>query len=102
MHESIGWGLWSTKRMYAISGAAVLATNFLKTFLDYPQRQMPGSFNTDRIMELLALSKAEGTVPLETALPQEEVLWGYHSSLIVVTSSHRSGWTTALRAVVGQ
>ena len=59
-----------------------------------------GTGHFDRIMELLALSKAEGTVPLETALPQEEAHWGYHSSLIVITSSHRSGWTTALRELI--
>ena len=60
MHESIGWGLWSTKRMYAISGAALLATNFMKTFLDYPQRQTPGSFNVDRIIEQLETARGAG------------------------------------------
>ena len=60
MHESIGWGDWSARRMYAISGAAWLATNFMKTFLDYPQRQMPGSFNVDRIIEQLEAARAAG------------------------------------------
>jgi arylsulfatase A-like enzyme len=60
MHESIGWGLWSTKRMYAINGAALLATNFMKTFLDWPQRQMPGSFNVDRILDQLEAARSAG------------------------------------------
>ena len=58
MHESIGYGLWATKRMYAISAAAVLATDFLKTFLDYPPRQAPGSFNVDKIIEQLEAARA--------------------------------------------
>jgi hypothetical protein len=60
MHESIGWGLWATKRMYAINGAAILATNFIKTFLDWPQRQTPGSFNVDRIVEQLEAARSAG------------------------------------------
>jgi arylsulfatase A-like enzyme len=60
MHESIGWGPWSTQRMYAISGAALLATNFMKTFLDYPQRQTPGSFSADRIIDQLEAASGAG------------------------------------------
>ena len=60
MHESIGWGQWSTKRMYTLSAAAVVATDFLKTFLDFPQRQTPGSFNVDTIMDQLEAVRATG------------------------------------------
>ncbi len=60
MHESIGWGDWSTRRMYVLSGAAVVATDFMKTFLDYPQRQQPGSFSTDAIMNQLEAARAAG------------------------------------------
>ena len=60
MHESIGWGQWSTQRMYVLSGAAVVATEFLKTFLDYPQRQQPGNFNVDAIMQQLEAVRAAG------------------------------------------
>ncbi len=60
MHESIGWGLWSTKRMYVLSGAAIIATDFLKTFLDFPQRQAPGSFNVDNIINQLEAVRAAG------------------------------------------
>jgi arylsulfatase len=58
MHESIGWADWSVRRMYAVSGAAVIATEFMKTFLDYPQRQQPGSFNVDAIMAQLEAARA--------------------------------------------
>ena len=60
MHESIGWGMWSTKRMYVLSGAAIVATDFLRTFLDYPQRQAPGSFSADGIMKQLETVRAGG------------------------------------------
>ena len=60
MHESIGWGQWSTQRMYVLSGAAVVATEFLKTFLDYPQRQQPGNFNVESIMQQLEAARAAG------------------------------------------
>lgn len=60
MHESIGWADWSTRRMYALSGAAVVATEFLQTFLDYSQRQQPGNFNVDAIMLQLEAARAAG------------------------------------------
>ena len=48
-------------------------------------------------MEFLAMSKAEGSVPLDQALAREEELWGYNSSLIVITASHLGDWVSALR-----
>ena len=60
MHESIGWGLWSTKRMYVLSAAAIVTADFLKTFLDYPQSQVPGGFNTDSILRQLEAARAAG------------------------------------------
>jgi arylsulfatase A-like enzyme len=56
--ESIGWGAWSTKRMYTLSAAGLIATDFLKTFLDYPPRQSPGSFNVDVIIKQLEESRS--------------------------------------------
>ena len=60
MHESIGWADWSVLRMYALSGASVVATNFMKTFLDYLQRQQPGNFGVDAIMQQLEAARAAG------------------------------------------
>ncbi|MHC4819478.1 MAG: arylsulfatase [Planctomycetota bacterium] len=56
--ESIGYDPWATHRMFAISGAAVLTTDFLKTFLDFPPRQEPGSFSVDKIMDKLEAARA--------------------------------------------
>ena len=60
MHVSIGWADWSVRRMYALSGAAVVATEFMKTFQDYPQRQQPGNFNVEVIMYQLEAACAAG------------------------------------------
>jgi hypothetical protein len=60
MHETIGYDLWATKRMFSICAAAVITQEFLKTFLDYPQRQAPGSFNVDKILQQMEESRAAG------------------------------------------
>ena len=92
---------------YGVSIAASLAQKYLESQLPvgliaYGDRRyyLPAETGTgqfDRIMEFLAVSKAEGSVPLESVLPREESLWGYHSSVVVITSSHRPDWTLALR-----
>ena len=46
------------------------------------------------------MSKAEGASPLAEVLSREEQLWGAHTSLLIVTSSHREDWTTAVRELV--
>jgi hypothetical protein len=48
------------KRMHAISGAAVLTTEFLKTLLDFPPRQEPGSFSVDKVIEQMQAARAGG------------------------------------------
>ena len=58
MHESIGYGLWATKRMYVLSAAGVLTADFLTTFLDFPPRQEPGSFSVDGIMKKLEAARS--------------------------------------------
>lgn len=59
-----------------------------------------GTGQFDRSLEFLAMSKAEGTVPLEALLPQEEQLWGYNSSVIIITPSNRSDWVIAARELI--
>lgn len=95
---------------YAVSIGASLSRKYLEAGLPVgliaqgdqryflPADTGVGQF--DRILEFLALSKAEGSVPLETMLAQEEQLWGYHSSLIVITPSNRPDWVTALRELM--
>jgi uncharacterized protein (DUF58 family) len=92
---------------YAVSIAASLARKYLDAQLPAgliaygDQRYMlpaeAGSGQFDRIMEFLAMSKAEGDTPLEQLLPQEEQLWGYHSSIVIITSSHHFEWITAVK-----
>ena len=95
---------------YAVSIGASLSRKYLEAGLPVglisqgDQRYFlpadTGAGQFDRIMEFLALSKSEGSVPLETLLAQEEQLWGYHSSLIVITPSNRPEWVTALRELM--
>ena len=92
---------------YAVSIAASLAGKYLRSnlpvgLIGYGDQRyfLPadtGSGQYDRIMESLAMSKTEGVTPLEAALPMEESLWGFHSSLVVITPSHRPEWVLALK-----
>ena len=92
---------------YAASIGASLAKRYL-------EREMPvgliaygnerhylpaetGAGQLQRVMDYLAMSKAEGNTPLEVALAREEPLWSYNSSLIVITPSPREDWVTGLR-----
>ena len=95
---------------YAVSIAASLSRKYLEAGLPVgliaqgDQRYFlpadTGIGQFDRILEFLALSKSEGGVALETLLAQEEQLWGYHSSLIVITPSNRPDWVVALRELM--
>ena len=92
---------------YAVSIAASLGRKYLAAglpvgFVAYGEQRHflapdTGMGQFDRLMESLALSKAEGDTPLGQALPLEEALWGYHSSLVVITASNRPDWTVAIR-----
>ena len=95
---------------YSVSIAASLAQKYIKAqvpvgLLAYGDERymLPADTSEtqfERIMEHLAMSKAEGTVSLAEALSREEQLWGTHSSIIVLTSSHREDWTVAVRELV--
>lgn len=92
---------------YAVSIAASLARKYLEANLPvgmiaYGDKRyfLPadvGLGQFDRIMEYLAMSTAEGSIALESVLPREEQLWGYQSTLIIVTPSNRTDWVTALK-----
>jgi uncharacterized protein (DUF58 family) len=92
---------------YAVSIAASLALKYLNAQLPVglvaygdQQYRLPsatGSGQFERIMEFLAISKAEGTLPLHEVLASEERLWGYNSSIVVITPSPRVEWATALK-----
>ena len=91
---------------YAVTIAASIARKYLVEQLTvgliaygdqrYFLEHETGSGQMDRILEFLAKSKAEGKVPLDQALAQEESLFGRYSSLIIITSSHREDWVLGL------
>ena len=91
---------------YAVSIGASLAKRYLEAqepvgLVAYGDQRYfleadTGTGQLERIMQYLAVSKAEGITPLETVLPQEEALWSSHSSLVVITASPRTEWVVAL------
>ena len=95
---------------YGVSIAASLAQKYIQAqlpvgLLAYGDERylLPadtGEAQFERIVEHLAMSKAEGAVSLAEALSREEQLWGTHSSIIIITSSHREDWTVAIRELV--
>lgn len=46
--------------MYAISAAAVLTQDYLKSFLEFPPRQEPGSFSVDKIIAKMQAAAVGG------------------------------------------
>ena len=55
-----------------------------------------GAGQLDRIMQYLALAKADGITPLEVVLSDYEPLWAHNTSLIVLTPSPRTEWVLGL------
>ena len=95
---------------YAVSIAASLAKKYVERQLPfgliaYGDRRyfLPsetGSRQFDQVMEFLAMSRAEGSVPVETALASEELLWGQHSTLVIITASPRKEWAFAAKELM--
>jgi len=56
--NSLNYGMWATKRMFALSAAGVLTTDFLKSFQEFPPRQEPGSFSVDKIIKNMEAARA--------------------------------------------
>jgi uncharacterized protein (DUF58 family) len=95
---------------YAARIAASLANHFLqdnrmfgllacgldKTALE-PAR---GPKQYERVLEALALARADGTLPLARLLQEEERRFGRHTTLIVVTPSADEEWVASLQALV--
>lgn len=52
-HESIGYDKWRIERIYLLTPAVAIVSEFLATFEKYPQRQKVGSFNLDQVLESL-------------------------------------------------
>ena len=92
---------------YAVTIAASIAKKYLEAgqpvgLISYGDRKylLPaetGRSQMERIMEFLAMSKPEGEIPLQEALPKEEGLFTRYGSLIVITPSWHSDWIPALK-----
>jgi arylsulfatase A-like enzyme len=52
-HESMLYDKWGFDRLFVLVPAQAIVGNFLKTFVEFPPRQKPGSFSLDRVMEEL-------------------------------------------------
>jgi arylsulfatase A-like enzyme len=52
-HESMLYDKWSFDRLFVLVPAQAIVGNFLKTFVEFPPRQKPGSFSLDRVLEEL-------------------------------------------------
>ena len=111
LHREIQAGdLEESTDEYAVSIAASLAQKYIRAqlpvgLLAYGDERylLPadtGAGQYERIMEYLARSKAEGDASLAEVLSREEQLWGSHSSLLIVTSSHREDWAVAARELI--
>ena len=57
--RAIGYsGWWQFDHMFVFAPAGAYVGQWLQSFLEFPPRQKPGSFNLDRVME--AVTKAAG------------------------------------------
>jgi len=73
-------------------------------FLSYPKRReliQPdrGERQLTRLMEVLAVAQAEGTVPIAQMLATDGTHLTRQSTLIVITASTDTRWVTALRGL---
>ena len=91
---------------YAVSIAASLAKRYIQAQLPMglvaygEQRHIllaeTGVGQFERILDSLAVSKAEGTTSFDVALGREELLWTHRTSLIAVTASPQLEWVVGL------
>jgi uncharacterized protein (DUF58 family) len=104
----LGEGEDSTEE-YAVKIAASIARFFLvanrsvgfisygnKLFIEEAER---GAQHYTRILEALALSRAEGDVPLGTLVMEELKRFGRHTTVVVITPSTREDWVETLQFV---
>lgn len=94
---------------YGVTIAASLARHFLEMdrevgFLSYSRHRefiQPdrGERQLTRLLEVLAVLQAEGTVPLAQVLTGDSAHLARHTTLIVITPSTDTKWVTALRSL---
>ncbi len=107
----VGLGDDSTEE-YGVRVAASLANHFLQanrmlglllygreTFILDPVR---GPKQHMRVLEALALARAEGEKPLSRVLQEEARRFGRHSTVVVITCSTDEGWVGVLQGMAQQ
>ena len=52
--HAMGYQRWYLDRMFAIAPAVSYVGQWLQSFREFPPRQKPGSFNLDRVMEMVS------------------------------------------------
>jgi len=52
--NAVGYQRWYLDRMFAIAPSIGYVAQWLQSFRDFPPRQKPGSFNLDRVMEMVS------------------------------------------------
>jgi uncharacterized protein (DUF58 family) len=95
---------------YAVQIAASVARYFLvanrsvgfisfgdRLFVEEAER---GAQHFTRILEALALSRAEGDVPLASLINEEAKRFGRHTTVVVITSTTSEDWVGALQFLV--
>jgi uncharacterized protein (DUF58 family) len=104
----VGTGEESTEE-FAVQIAASIARFFLvanrsvgfisygnKLFIEEAQR---GAQHYTRILEALALSRAEGDVPIGTLISEESKRFGRHTTVVVITPSTNEEWVATLQFI---
>lgn len=56
--HAMGYQRFYTEHMFAIAPAAAYVANWLQSFVEFPPRQKPGSFNLDNVMEQVTRGSA--------------------------------------------
>jgi len=54
VEHAMGHTRWYMEHMWAIAPAGAYVANWLQSFREFPQRQKPGSFNLERVMEAVS------------------------------------------------
>lgn len=58
--EGMDYNRWFAEHMFLIAPAAGYVGNWLQSFKEFPPRQKPGSFNLDRVMEMVTKPQGGG------------------------------------------
>jgi arylsulfatase len=52
-HEGMGYSRWRIDRVYLLVPAQAYVNDFIKTLVEFPPRQKPGSFNLEGVLNKL-------------------------------------------------